>query len=257
VSGAVDRQEVAGPAIVTGGGQGLGRAFCHALADRGVKVAVADINLATAQRVAHEIEQTGGRAIAVQVDIADAASVDAMAAAVGEAFGPPVVLVNNAAIFSSLKLQPFSEIPLEEWHRVIDVNVTGAFLCSRAVAPLMQERGYGKVINISSATVWTGRPGYLHYVTSKAALIGFTRALASELGPAGITVNAITPGSTATEVERDTISKEARDAMVAATAMRRIQMPRDVVGVLLFLASRDSDFVTGQTINVDGGYAFH
>ena len=121
----------------------------------------------------------------------------------------------------------------------------------------MRSAGYGKVVNISSATIFTGRPNYLHYVTSKAALIGFTRALAAEVGPDGITVNAITPGSTATEVERETISPGQRQAMAAATALRRVQVPDDLVGALAFLLSHDSDFITGQTLNVDGGFAYH
>jgi 3-oxoacyl-[acyl-carrier protein] reductase len=121
----------------------------------------------------------------------------------------------------------------------------------------MTAAGYGKIINISSATIWTGRPNYLHYVTSKAALVGFTRALASELGPAGVRVNAITPGSTQTEIERATIGPAERQAMAQATALKRVQVPGDLVGTVLFLASPDSDFITGQTINVDGGYAFH
>ena len=127
----------------------------------------------------------------------------------------------------------------------------------QAFIPAMKATGYGKVVNISSATVLIGRPGYLHYVTSKAALIGLTRALASEVGPNGITVNAITPGSTATEIERETITQDQRQAMAAATAMRRVQVPADLTGAVAFLLSRDSDFITGQTLNVDGGLAFH
>jgi 3-oxoacyl-[acyl-carrier protein] reductase len=165
--------------------------------------------------------------------------------------------VNNAALFSTLELKPITEISAGEWRRVIDVNLTGAFLCCKAVVPCMRERGYGKIVNISSGTVWTGRAGYLHYVASKAALIGLTRSLASELGPAGIRVNAITPGSTETEVDRRTISRADRLAMAGQTALRRVQVPADLIGALAFLASTASDFITGQTINVDGGFAFH
>jgi 3-oxoacyl-[acyl-carrier protein] reductase len=251
------RFDIRGAAIVTGGGQGLGRAFCLSLAGQRVPVAVADLNAASAESVAREVRDAGGQAAAVTVDVADAASVALMAQQVEAELGVTGVLVNNAAVFSTLSMGPFTEITPEQWNRVLGVNVTGAFLCSRAVAPMMTEARYGKIINVSSATVWTGRPGYLHYVTSKSALIGMTRALAAELGPAGIRVNAITPGSTETEVERATITAEAREQMAAQTALRRVQRPDDLVGTVLFLASTASDFITGQTINVDGGYAFH
>ena len=195
--------------------------------------------------------------MAIEVDVADEASVARMAADVEAELGAVEVLVNNAAIFSTLRMGAFTDIAVEEWERVMAVNVTGAFLCSRAIVPGMCRAGYGKVINISSATVFTGRPGYLHYVTSKAALIGMTRSLASEVGPDGVRVNAITPGSTATEVKRGTITPEARAEMAQLTALRRVQVPDDLVGAVLFLASPASDFITGQTLNVDGGLAFH
>jgi 3-oxoacyl-[acyl-carrier protein] reductase len=249
--------DIKGPAIVTGGGQGLGRAFCLAFAGEGVPVVVADVNEEKAQAVASEITAEGGAALAATVDVSNEASVEGMRDAATSRFGGIGVLVNNAAIFSTIAMGPFSEISLEDWNRVLGVNVTGAFLCCKAVVPVMSEAGHGKIVNLSSATVWTGRPWYLHYVTSKAAIIGLTRSLASEVGAAGITVNAITPGSTQTEIERKTITPEARQAMAEATAMRRIQTPGDLTGAVLFLSSSASDFVTGQTINVDGGYAFH
>lgn len=245
------------PFIVTGGGQGLGRAFCRALAKAGALAVVADLDVRKAESVVADIVASGGRACAAEVDVSDASSVDSMVAMVGEQHGPPVGLVNNAAIFSTLALQPFTDIDVEVWNRVLAVNVTGAFLCARAVVPLMAASGYGKIVNISSATVWTGRAGYLHYVTSKAALIGMTRALAAEVGPLGVRVNAVTPGSTKTEIERETISVGAREAMAAQTALRRVQTPEDLVGAVVFLSSPASDFITGQTLNVDGGFAFH
>jgi 3-oxoacyl-[acyl-carrier protein] reductase len=251
------RWEIRGPAVVTGAGQGLGRAFALALAATGVPVAVADLDADRAGAVAAEIGSTGGSALAVRVDVGDEASVDAMSAAVASAFGPPAVLVNNAAVFSTLVMGPFEQIEPATWEQVMRVNVTGTWLCCRALVPLMARNGYGKVVNISSATVWTGRAGYLHYVTSKAALLGLTRALAAEVGPQGVRVNAITPGSTETEVERATITASSRAAMAEATALRRVQVPGDLVGALLFLSSTASDFVTGQTVNVDGGLAFH
>jgi 3-oxoacyl-[acyl-carrier protein] reductase len=253
---ALQRGAILGPAVVTGGGQGLGRAFCHALAER-APVVVVDLDEQRAGAVADEITAAGGEALGVVADVADASSVEKMVVEVNSTMGPPAVLVNNAAIFSTLRMGPFTQISPEEWRRVLDVNVTGAFLACRAVVPAMIERRYGKIINISSATIWAGRPGYLHYVTSKAALVGFTRALASEVGPAGVRVNAITPGSTRTEVLRQTISEADRELMANETALRRVQVPEDLVGTALFLASVDSDFITGQTINVDGGLTFH
>ncbi len=235
------RGQITGGAIVTGGGQGLGRAYALGLAERGASVVVADLNADNSERVAAEIS----------------ASVARMVSAARDAYGPPVVLVNNAAIFSTLKMRPFSEIPEDEWDRVMAVNVRGAFNCCKATVPLMAEAKYGKIINISSSTIWMGRPFYLHYVTSKAALLGFTRALASEVGLLGIRVNAITPGSTQTEIERATVTTEQRAAMASQTALRRGEVADDLVGTVLFLASHDSDFITGQTINVDGGFSYH
>jgi len=171
--------------------------------------------------------------------------------------GPVAGLVNNAAIFSRLTMGAFEDIDLDIWDRVLKVNVTGVFLMCRAFVPLMRNEGYGKIVNITSATVFTGRPMYLHYVTSKAALVGLTRSLAAEIGPSGIRVNAVAPGSTETEIERATINREQREEMAAGTALRRVQVPSDVVGAVAFLLSADSDFITGQTLNVDGGFAYH
>jgi 3-oxoacyl-[acyl-carrier protein] reductase len=210
-----------------------------------------------ASRVAEEVVAAGGRALAIDVDVAWPASVAALVERVVEELGPPKILVNNAAIFSTLQMRPFTEIPDEEWDQVMAVNVRGVFNCCRAVVPLMAAAGYGKIINISSATVFLGRPLYLHYVTSKAALIGLTRALATEVGPSGIRVNAITPGSVQTEISRASITAAQREAMAAATPLRRGEAPADLVGTVVFLASPESDFITGQTINVDGGFSYH
>lgn len=243
--------------VVTGAGQGLGRAFAQDLAGRGWQVAIADLNGDRANQVAKEIANSGGTARAFTCDVSDPSQVAELAQAITAQLGTVTGLVNNAAIFSTLRMGPFEDIDPDTWDRVLRVNVTGAFLMCQAFIPAMKTTGYGKVVNISSATVLIGRPGYLHYVTSKAALIGLTRALASEVGQNGITVNAITPGSTATEIERETITQDQRQAMAAATAMRRVQVPADLTGAVAFLLSRDSDFITGQTLNVDGGLAFH
>ena len=246
-----------GVAVITGAAQGIGRVFALGLAAEGVPVAVADLDGDGAERVAAEVRAAGGRACALQTDVSDPESVAAMAQTVSSRLGPTGILVNNAAIFSTLAMRPFTEIAPEEWNRVLGVNITGAFLCARALVPQMTERGGGKIVNIASSTVFLGRPNYLHYVTSKAALLGFTRALASEVGVHGITVNAIAPGSTETEIARETITRADRERLAATSALRRVQVPSDLLGALLFLSSSESDFVTGQTLIVDGGISFN
>jgi 3-oxoacyl-[acyl-carrier protein] reductase len=240
-------------AVVTGAGQGLGRAFAARLLAEGARVMIVDIDGAKAKGVADEL---GDGAFADEVDVADEASVTALAER-SRALGTVDVLVNNASIFSTLEMRPFDEIPVAEWDKVMRVNITGAYLCSRAFVAGMRTAGYGKIVNISSATVVIGRPLYLHYVTSKAGVIGMTRAMASELGPVGIRVNAVTPGATQTEVPRRTVTAEQAERIIAAQAIKRREVPGDVVGTVAFLAAPDSDFITGQTINVDGGAAFH
>jgi len=240
-------------AVITGGGQGLGRRFAHRFAAEGAAVVVVDINEPKAQAVASEIQAQGGRAVALAADVGDEAQVARMVQEALAAFGRLDILVNNAAIFSTLKLRPFEEIPLDEWQKVLAVNVTGVFLCCRAAVPAMRRQGRGKIVNISSAAVRMGRPLYLHYVTSKSALVGFTRALAREVGDYGITVNCVMPGATVTEIPRETVSRESLEAMVTARAIKRQQVPEDVEGAVLFFASPDSDFITGQTLVVDGG----
>lgn len=239
-------------AIVTGSAQGLGRAFAARLSADGAQVVVADRNGPKARAVAEEV---AGHA--AEVDVADQASVTAMTHQVLDRFGRIDILVNNASLFSTLQMRPFDEIGVEEWDTVMAVNVRGTFLCTQAAVPAMRSAGYGKVVNISSATVWIGRPNYLHYVTSKAAVIGMTRALATELGPHNITVNAVTPGATQTEIPRATVTAGQAEKIVAGQAIKRREVPGDLVGVVAFLCSSDSDFMTGQTLNVDGGAAFH
>ena len=243
--------------VITGAGQGLGRAFALRLAVEGLNVGVADIAEDKAQKVAGEIAAAGGKAIAVGVDVSEDASVAAMVKQVVGRFGSLDVLVNNAAIFSTLKMRPFFEIPLDEWQKVIDVNLTGVFLCARHAYEPMRQRGWGRIINISSGVVPVGRANYMHYVASKAGVVGVTRAMARELGGFGITVNAILPGATQTEIPRDTVTPEQRKVFIAMQSLQRAQVPEDLSGVVSFLASDDSRFMTGQSLIVDGGMTFN
>jgi 3-oxoacyl-[acyl-carrier protein] reductase len=241
-------------AIVTGGGIGIGRAYCLALAREGAKVVAADIQEGEAKRVAEEIKKSGGEAMAVPVDVTSPEKTRAMADAALKRYRRIDILVNNAALYSAIKKKPFMEIDEEEWDRVMAVNIKGLFLCMQAVYPAMKRQGKGKIINISSGTALGGTPFYLHYVTSKAGVIGFTRALARELGGDNICVNAITPGLTISSPQQEgTLTPEQMADRRKKRSFQRDQKPEDLVGTVVFLASDDSDFITGQTINVDGG----
>lgn len=240
--------------IVTGGGVGIGRAYALGLAKEGAKVVVADIQEGETKKVAAEIRQGGGEALAVPVDVTSAEKTRAMAQATLQRYDRIDVLVNNAALYSAIKKKPFSEISEEEWDRVMAVNVKGLFLCVQAVYPAMKKQGRGKIVNISSGTVLGGTPLFLHYVTSKAGVIGFTRALARELGPDNISVNAITPGLTISGPQQEgVLTPEQLADRRRRRCFQRDQRPQDLVGTMIFLCSDDSGFVTGQTINVDGG----
>ena len=239
--------------IITGGGQGLGRAYAHAFGAAGARVAIAEINGEMADAVAGEVEAAGGAAVAITTDVGDPQSVEAMVAAVRAKFGRVDVLINNAAIFTAIKMQDFDAITFEEWEEVIRVNLTGSYWCARTVVPHMRERNWGRIVNVSSATVTMGRPFYLHYVTSKAGLIGLTRSLAREVGKDGITVNTVLPGATYTEIPRETVTEAQKQAIVGMQCIQRPEEPKDLVGVVMFLASDASGFVTGQSITVDGG----
>jgi len=239
--------------IITGAGQGIGRVFAKGFALADARIVIAERNMQKAANVAAEIMQAGGEALAVETDVADPASVENMVQAVGDKYGRIDVLINNAAIFSTLAMRPFEQIPLAEWEEVLRVNVTGAMLCARAVLPLMRKVQWGRIINMSSGAVPLGRPGYLHYITSKSALVGMSRSMARELGADGITVNAILPGATFTEIERKTVTPEQKQRIIAMQCVPRAEVPEDLLGAALFLASEGSAFVTGQVLNADGG----
>ena len=244
-------------ALVTGGGRGLGAIYAQALAENGAKVAVADIDYEGALRVAEEIHASGAEALAVSVDISAEDNVAQAVAEVTRRFGKIDILVNNAGLFGGLKPRKLEEISVEEWDRVMAVNMRGTFLVTRAVVPIMKKNEYGKIINISSSTVLNGSPYLTHYVTSKGGVIGFTRALTRELGQSGIRINTITPGLTITDASKEVIPQQRHEVVARERALSRLQMPSDLVGAVLFLSSSESDFITGQTINVDGGHSLY
>jgi NAD(P)-dependent dehydrogenase (short-subunit alcohol dehydrogenase family) len=240
-------------AIVTGAARGIGAEFAQALAAAGARVGVADV--LDGSSVAARIGAAGGEAMVCRADVTSAASVAALVADTLARFGTVDVLVNNAGIFADLAKKPFTEIDDAEWDRVMAVNVRGSFACAKAVAPVMIAKRGGKIVNIASGTVFKGFAGALHYVASKGAVVAMTRCLARELGAHDICVNAIAPGLTMSEavVDNPEWGGAAGEATVASRALKRAQQPADIVGTLLYLASDASDFVTGQTIVVDGG----
>jgi 3-oxoacyl-[acyl-carrier protein] reductase len=242
-------------AVVTGGAHGIGRAYCLRLAAEGAKVAVVDIDKASADSLAKAINVQGGEALAIKTDISDSASINEMAKKTAERFGKIDILVNNAAIFGVVPLSkvPFWEISLEEWDRVMNVNVKGAWLCSCAVFPYMKAQGKGKIINQSSIVFHVGAPNFLHYVASRGAIIALTRSMARELGDYKINVNGIAPGATLSEENPSEARTEFCKLAIPRRCIKRIEYPEDLVGTLVFLASDDSDFISGQTIIVDGG----
>jgi 3-oxoacyl-[acyl-carrier protein] reductase len=244
--------------IVTGGGRGIGRVYCKAFAAAGMRVVLADIHGEEAERAAAEMRAAGGAALAVRTDISRPEDASAMAEAAAREFGGIDALVNNASMMSALPRRPWSEIPLEEWDRVMAVDLRGLFLCCRAVHPYLRRRGKGKIVNVSSGRVLEGTPNRLHYTTAKAGVIGFTRALARELGPDHINVNVVLPGLTLSDTQvASSRPGYINDAYNEQRALKRAQYPEDLVGTVLYLLSDASDFVTGQSFNVDGGKVMH
>jgi NAD(P)-dependent dehydrogenase (short-subunit alcohol dehydrogenase family) len=240
-------------AIVTGGARGIGAAFCEGLAAAGAEVVVSDV--LDGNPVAERIGETQRPAIYVRTDVTSKKSVESLVADTVRKFGTVDILVNNAGLFADLHTKPFLDIDEAEWDRVMKVNVRGTFQCAKAVAPVMMEKKQGRIVNIASGTAFKGTPNLLHYVTSKGAVVSMTRSLARELGPHNICVNAIAPGLTMSEavaVHPDWTGK-ASTAGIAARAIQREQVPADLLSTLIYLCSDESNFVTGQTISVDGG----
>jgi NAD(P)-dependent dehydrogenase (short-subunit alcohol dehydrogenase family) len=240
-------------AVVTGAAQGIGRAIADGLAAAGARIVVADL------RGAEEAAQSFEGGLGIAVDVSKEDDVQRLVDEAVAECGGVDILVNNAGLYASLEMRPFDQIPLEEWRQVMDVNVASMFLTCRAAVPVMRARGGGRIVNISSGTVFRGVPFLLHYVTSKGAIVAFTRALAKELGKDKVLVNCVAPGftmSAGVEAHPEVIEK-LRDVSVAARTLQRDQLPEDVVGAVVYFCGPGSDFVTGQTIVIDGGQTFH
>jgi 3-oxoacyl-[acyl-carrier protein] reductase len=247
-------------AIITGGAEGIGYAYAAGFAAEGAKIVIADVNMEAAESSAETLKKQGTESLAVRVDVSSLEDVEKMARTTAERFGRIDILVNNAAIFSRVSMSrvPFHELDLGEWDRLMAVNLKGPFLCIRAVFPYMRDQGGGKIINIASCVFFIGTANTVHYNASKGGIIGLTRSLARELGEYNINVNAIAPGSTFNEDTMDEAALKMRAGIVVSQrSIKRIQYPEDLVGTAIFLASADSDFVTGQTIVVDGGAIMH
>ena len=244
-------------AIVTGAAQGIGAHYALGLAEQGAKVVIADI-LDTAASAA-AVTAAGGEAMGVHCDVTDDPSVQSMVDGIMEKWGRIDILVNNAALFGTLPTGPFEDISSDAWDAVMRVNVRGVWQCCKAVVPVMRVQKYGKIINVASGTVFKGIPDLLHYVSSKGAIIALTRALAREVGDDNICINAVAPGLTESENVAGNASYDGlpRDMNVASRCFKREELPEDIVGPVLFLASPASDFMTGQTMAVDGGSAMH
>lgn len=238
--------------IITGAAGGLGRAFALGFAKEGANLVIADMNTAGAAETVALVEAAGASAIAVSVNVADKASCEQMAQDALDAFGRIDVLINNAAIYATLERSDFWDIDPDEWDKVMAVNVKGPWLASSACYKHMDG---GSIINIASATFFSGSPLWMHYVTSKGALVGMTRVMAREAGAKNVTVNAIAPGFTLTEASLAQID-DAANYGVSSRSIKRASQPEDIVGTALFLASANAGYITGQTIIVDGGKQF-
>jgi NAD(P)-dependent dehydrogenase (short-subunit alcohol dehydrogenase family) len=240
-------------AVVTGAAQGIGRAIAEGLAEEGARIVVADLT------GAEEAAAAFPKGVGIRADVSSERDVQQLADKAVELCGTIDILVNNAGLYASLEMRSFEQIPLDEWRRVMDINVASMFLMCRAVVPVMRANGGGKIVNISSGTPFRGVPFLLHYVTSKGAIVAFTRALAKEIGKDNVLVNCVAPGftmSAGVQAHPEVVEK-LRDVSVSARTIQRDQTPEDVVGAVVYLSGPGSNFVTGQSIVIDGGQTFH
>jgi NAD(P)-dependent dehydrogenase (short-subunit alcohol dehydrogenase family) len=238
-------------AIVTGAGQGIGRAIAERFAADGAAVAVADLNADTAADVARSIETAGGRAIAVRADVTDAADAERLAAETTHQLGRIDVLVNNAGILRSTRA---AEVTPQEWHLVIDANLTGAFLCARSAYPALRASGHGRIVNVASmAGRATSTLGGVHYTTAKAGVLGLTRHLAREWARDGITVNAISPGIVDTPMVRGSTDDARMAQVLASIPLGRLAEPSEIAALICFLASDEAAYITGANVDIHGG----
>jgi len=243
--------------IVTGAAQGLGREFAVRLAEKGAAVVCADIQDDGGRETVQQIEKSGGRAMAIRTDVTSVQSTEAMARRVASEFDGIDALVNNAGIYAGLKLRALDELDVEEWDRVMAVNVRGVWLATRAVLPYMRQRGKGKIVNIASGVAINGAPFLLHYVASKGAVVSLTRSMARELGQYNICVNSVAPGLTMTQASIDIFPPESIAKNFQSRCIQREEQPEDVAGAVAFLVSDEADLITGQMLVVNGGQAFH
>jgi NAD(P)-dependent dehydrogenase (short-subunit alcohol dehydrogenase family) len=243
--------------IVTGGANGLGSLYCERFVAEGARIAIADVDVEAGEKLADRLNASldAPRALFFPVDVTSEGETRQLAEATIAAFGRIDVLVNNAGSYPH---QDFDQITLADWNKVIAVNLTSVYLCASAVLPYMRRVGRGKIINVATNLVWIGLPSMVHYVTAKAGILGFTRSLAREMGPHGIIVNAVAPGAIMPDVDGlNERSRERVASIVGYQALRRSEEPGDLVGPMIFLASDDSDFITGQVLTVDGGLTNH
>ena len=248
-------------AIITGAAQGIGEAYAIGFAKQGANIVIADV--LDGREAVEKVQKAGGEAIYVKTDVTSQEQCDAMAKAAQDTFGSIDILINNAGLFGGVVLRPFTELSSEEWNRMMQVNASGPFHCCKAVFPYMKEQAKGKIVNMSSESILHGVPGMLHYVASKGAVMAFTRGLAREVGDFGINVNTIAPGFTHSpggdnfDKNKELIDIPLEEILTPQKCIKRESVPEDLVGLAVFLASNESDFITGQMINHDGGICLY